>query len=1148
MNSNAPNNREKEIFEQALDLPSGAERQAFVQGACGADAALCARVLALLMAHATGEDFLPEEPKAPATVVLSVTEKVGDKIGHYRLMEKLGEGGCGIVYVAEQEEPVRRKVALKVIKLGMDTREVVARFEAERQALALMDHPNIARVFDGGATDTGRPYFVLELVRGVRITEFCDQHQLPTVERLKLLIQVCHAIQHAHQKGIIHRDIKPSNILVSLHDDLPVPKVIDFGIAKAVGERLTDKTVYTRYAQFLGTPAYMSPEQAGRSDLDVDTRSDIYALGVLLYELLAGRPPFDPKQLAEAGLEAMVRCIREWEPLQPSTRLSRLQQEELTTTAQWRGTEPTKLISLLRGDLDWIVMKCLEKNRTRRYDTANGLAQDIQHHLNSEPVTARPPSTAYRAQKFVRRNKLLVAAGGAVAAALLLGLAGSTWQAIRATRAEGRVKQALEREATQRRQAEQAQANEAQLRKQAQAQAYASDVSLAAQALATDDLGRARRLLEKHLPSRLRTPETGTRPAAAPGLTPDLRGWEWRHLWSLCESDALLTLGHYSNSITAITFSRDGRLLLARDAPGRTLFLDIARKAEIARVPSRAGRYRAMALSPNGSLLAAGTLVTGLTQVVNLWDVASRQKVAELPHPEGIRALAFSPGGSRLASFGTDATVRIWEVASRRVIHRFPASQTSSEATGVVKFSPDGKTLVIGETDGRIRLIELESNTERVILAHAEGITALAFLADGKILASTSAYPNTAILLWDVVSGGRAGQLTGHTAFIHDLAVAPDGHTLASASSDQTIRLWDVDRQQPLATLRGHELAVWAVAFSPDGNTLASGCKDGSIALWEVRPKPRSTARVTLPARVRRVAFSPDSATFYSLNTDGSVSVWDARSRQLTAAQSTLGSNNISLAVSPDGRLLVVGDEAGTLKVWDRGAARELTRVSAHPGFIRQLRFSTNSQVLVSGSMSPGNSVVQQWNTANWQEQARYNHDDVIYYGFNVSADGSLVVEGNGHGKLTVWNLPEARVVASWTPHFNVASALAFAPDGALLASGSADSSLRLFEVGTWRQVAVMQGHLHGISALAFSPDGRRLATSGLKEAVKLWDLATTQELLTLEGEGVGFDFTSFSPDGNTLIAINRSGTAHLWRPPSLQEIDAQLEARIKSP
>src|SRR5579859_1105684 len=361
---------------------------------------------------------------------------IGQRIGRYKILEKVGEGGCGVVYVAEQTEPVRRRVALKVIKLGMDTKAVVGRFEAERQALAMMDHPNIAKVLDAGATERGRLYFVMELVRGIRITEYCDQNQLSTPERLDLFIKVCQAIQHAHQKGVIHRDIKPSNIMVTLHDGVPVPKVIDFGIAKATEGRLTDATVYTQLHQFIGTPAYMSPEQAEMSGLDVDTRSDIYSLGVLLYELLTGKTPFDATELMSQGIDAMRKAIREKDPVRPSTKLATLQGEELTTTAKCRSLDAPKLIHLLRGDLDWIVMKCLEKDRTRRYETANGLAADLKRHLAHEPVTARPPSRAYRFQKAIRRNRLAFSAAAIVIAALVAGIGVSTWEMIRATQAE----------------------------------------------------------------------------------------------------------------------------------------------------------------------------------------------------------------------------------------------------------------------------------------------------------------------------------------------------------------------------------------------------------------------------------------------------------------------------------------------------------------------------------------------------------------------------------------------------------------------------------------------------------------------------------------------------------------------------------------
>ncbi len=333
-----------------------------------------------------------------------LTEGPGTIIGRYTLQEKIGEGGFGVVYLAEQFEPVRRDVAIKIIKLGMDTREVVARFEAERQTLAMMDHPNIASVFDGGATETGRPYFVMELVKGIPITQFCDERKLSTRERLELFMQVCQAVQHAHQKGVIHRDLKPSNVLVTMKDDRSVPKVIDFGVAKATQARLTEKTLFTRFQQWIGTPAYMSPEQAGLAGLDVDTRSDVYSLGVLLYELLTGRTPFDTQKLMEAGYEAVMQTIRDKEPPKPSTRLSTLAKRELSAVAAKRGAEPAKLGRLVRGDLDWIVMKALEKDRTRRYEAASSLHQDLRRYLDNEPVLAGPPTVRYRLKKFIRRH------------------------------------------------------------------------------------------------------------------------------------------------------------------------------------------------------------------------------------------------------------------------------------------------------------------------------------------------------------------------------------------------------------------------------------------------------------------------------------------------------------------------------------------------------------------------------------------------------------------------------------------------------------------------------------------------------------------------------------------------------------------------
>ncbi|MDA1273017.1 MAG: serine/threonine-protein kinase [Verrucomicrobia bacterium] len=486
-----PGSQEELLFDAARKLTDPAQRKAFLDAACANHPQMRQRIEDLLAAQSDAEKIFEQarrratptaavpnpshasESSDTPTVVSPATDEgvrapiegPGTVIGHYKLLEKIGEGGCGVVYMAEQEQPVRRRVALKVIKLGMDTREVIARFEAEQQALALMDHPNIAQVFDAGATDTGRPYFVMELVRGVPITQFCDEQRVAVRERLELFMTVCQAVHHAHQKGIIHRDIKPSNVLVTLHDGVAVPKVIDFGIAKATQQKLTDKTLFTQFHQFLGTPAYMSPEQAELSGLDIDTRSDIYSLGVLLYELLAGKTPFDAKELLAVGLDEMRRTIREKEPVKPSTRLtmelgthgvpaSAGPARDVPERSGVADARPSKagtpnspadsrrlrqikeLIGLVRGDLDWIVMKALEKDRRRRYESASGFGQDVERYLKQEPVSAAAPSAVYKFRKFARRNRMTLTAVATIAFVLIAGAVVSTWQAVRATLAE----------------------------------------------------------------------------------------------------------------------------------------------------------------------------------------------------------------------------------------------------------------------------------------------------------------------------------------------------------------------------------------------------------------------------------------------------------------------------------------------------------------------------------------------------------------------------------------------------------------------------------------------------------------------------------------------------------------------------------------
>ena len=414
----------------ALDFETASSQADFIDHECGGDETLKARVEALLHSHRAAGSFLHDQPlvgqPSDPGELSPQAEGPGTLIGSYKLLERIGEGGFGVVYMAEQQKPVRRKVALKIVKPGMDTRQVIARFEAERQALAIMDHANIAKVLDGGVSPLGRPYFVMDLIKGVPVTDFCDHNQLPPRRRLELFITVCHAVQHAHQKGIIHRDLKPSNVLITQHDTTPVVKIIDFGVAKALGQVLTDKTLFTGFAQMLGTPLYMSPEQAGQSGLDVDTRSDIYSLGVLLYELLTGTTPFDSERFKTATFDEIRRIIREEEPLKPSSRLSATRETLKSISAQ-RQTEPAKLTKLLKGDIDWIVMKALEKDRTRRYETANAFAEDMEHFPSGEPVKARPPSTSYRLRKFVHRNQGWLFAAGVLGLACLLVVGSFGW-------------------------------------------------------------------------------------------------------------------------------------------------------------------------------------------------------------------------------------------------------------------------------------------------------------------------------------------------------------------------------------------------------------------------------------------------------------------------------------------------------------------------------------------------------------------------------------------------------------------------------------------------------------------------------------------------------------------------------------------------
>ena len=1139
--------REAALFEAAIRL-TGSDRVSFLDRACGSDAALRQRLESLLAAHEQLEGVLAEPvPVAKRTMKLELAdgpdETVGQKIGRYKILEKVGEGGCGVVYVAEQTEPVRRRVALKVIKLGMDTKQVVARFEAERQALAMMDHPNIAKVLDAGTTETGRPYFIMELVRGIRITDYCDQNKLSTKERLDLFIKICQAIQHAHQKGIIHRDIKPSNILVTLHDGVPVPKVIDFGIAKATEGKLTDATVYTQLHQFIGTPAYMSPEQAEMSGLDIDTRSDIYSLGVLLYELLTGKTPFDAQELMSQGIDAMRKTIREQDPLRPSTKLATLKGEELTTTAERRSIETSKLAKLLRGDLDWIVMKCLEKDRTRRYETANGLAVDIKRHLNNEPVAARPPSKLYEFQKTVRRHKFGFAATAAIILVLALGIIMTAWQSVLATRAKKEAVMNAQRAVA-------ARASETKLRQQAQAEelaarqrAYASDMNVAAEALAGNNLGRALDLLNRQRP--------------APGQK-DLRGWEWRYLWGQTRSDASFTLCRESE-IISLAVSPDGNLLAigTRHRGGLSVW-DLRTRQESFHLVKDEINVRT-AFSPTEPLLAFTGLATsgsGKEQsTLHLWNAATHQTLAELPLDSVCVGLAFSRDGQTLATCTLDdrgGHITLWHMPDGSKLASYPTQPLYAPEIGNhFATTPDLRlaAYAYGSSPNlRVGVVDLQTGRELWnAVPSKEYVMALAFSPDGKTLASGNGFSDTEIRFWDVATGRETGHLEGHGSWISSLVFWPDGKKLASCSADQTLRLWDIGGGNCLDVLRGNRQEVWSLALLPDAKTLVSGAKDGTVRFWDTSATHPHQPCITIPANLVIWSFADNSQSALTLNSQGRVTRWSEPDFQREETALMVLTNVQGSIFSPDGRFLAVSDTNGILQAWDVSRRVLVRQITNAPGYIYPWKFFAEGTKLVAWSSS--DNLNHEWNlTTGLEIQSWPGLSGLHNSAPDVSPDGRFSLELGYEGEALLRNLAEESQT-NLDLNFLEGEWASYSPDGKLFAVGSDLGIAGVWETATWKPVATLGGFLHGVHNIVFSPDTRRLAvTSDGKEAVRLYDTESWQNVFNLEAVGTGFNGVGFSPDGNDIGWANAKGDLYLWHAPSWDEIHAAEAKDLPSP
>ena len=904
---------EEAIFHIARQLPNSQKRADYLDQVCHGDQALRQRVLDLLQIHDEENSFLKSKGREMTATTAPPSSNEIKQVGPYKIREKIGEGGMGVVYVAQQQQPVKRKVALKLIKPGMDSDEVVARFEAERQALAMMDHPGIAKVFDGGVTESGQPYFAMELINGIPITQYCDEQKLALRDRLQLFIAVCHAVQHAHQKGVIHRDIKPTNVLVTLHNGKPVPVIIDFGVAKATNQSLTDQTIYTRLHQVVGTTLYMSPEQAELSRFGVDTRTDIYSLGVLLYEMLAGVTPFDRERFHKAAIDEVRRIIREEDPPKPSTRLSTLG-DTVSRISSMRRTDPQQLRFSLRGDLDWIVMMSMEKDRNRRYETANGLALDVERYLKDEPIFARPPSTWYRMQKFYSRNRAVTLTSLLVVLSISVGLCLAVWGMARAKNETQRANVKTRQLEIEQENLKAARDEQARLADQFRRENYASDMMSAYMMWKLNDISSLQATLDRWNPLRSND--------AIEGLA-DLRRWEWKFLETVVNSslDIKVLKTFHSHPMRMSTSADVSRIAITfADFPAIVVF-DQSGKVIWQDKRYLFGRWQVPAeLSPCGRYLAyPGESWKGLV-IRDLDEGTERHLLEDFIGPFRVE---YNSEGDLLFIGNKKGQFVVVPVRENPedAIELIPI-QISESAITALAASPDGQHVYAGCENGSIKMIPIAEDESHAVFdltdekQHNTAVNEIAITTDGRFLATAGADGRCAVI--SLANRQRIKRFRVSKQALRVAQFDAAGNRLVLGSRGGNLRVYRTADFKMVDHIDSYS-GTCCAQFTPDGN-LMMGANENCVATWDFK-NFKFFLELQVVERVRGIAVSSSGDRVWVLSNNNEIEVWDLTGRTPVKCKSIEFPNtavHAMLKTNIDGqeRIIVVTHQDKNVSAW----------------------------------------------------------------------------------------------------------------------------------------------------------------------------------------------------------------------------------------